>query len=450
MSRIGRTRQILSALSVNLLAFSMGASIASPSYYTKFLGSEESDLETGPLSPKETELIISLYNMGGIVGAVLFAYISRVIGRKMILKMVSALHFIAYILIAYAYSGVMIMASQFVLGIAASGITITIPLFVCEIAEDNNRGALGLMFSLLKSFGVVFSLSLGSVLNYYYVVWMFMLFPALYLFSTQFWYESAFYKIRSEGACKAKNSLMFYRGVKSADTNSVQVEFDSLQQFIKFYDGTDRDIKIFDFLTKAVRKSIIIGVVLVAMEQFSGYSFIIVKAGTIFQHAETISPEIAAIFAEFFQIFGILISIIFVDSVGRKIMISLSSIGVAIGILIYGLSEYFMMTKNLSIIGLSITIFCYGIGMVSLPYVVISEICPFNIRGTIIALCVTFSWVFRVVLVKLHALFLEAFGSDTISYYFIINCILGACFVISYVPETKKKSLLEISHIMQR
>ena len=84
----------------------------------------------------DEELIISLYNVGGIVGAILFAYISKVIGRKMILKMVSALHLIAYILIAYAYSGVMIMASQFVLGVAASGITITIPLFVCEIAED--------------------------------------------------------------------------------------------------------------------------------------------------------------------------------------------------------------------------------------------------------------------------------------------------------------------------
>ena len=74
--------------------------------------------------------------MGGIVGALLFAYISKVIGRKMILKMVSGLHFIAYILIAYAYTGLMITTSQFLLGIAASGITITIPLFVCEIAED--------------------------------------------------------------------------------------------------------------------------------------------------------------------------------------------------------------------------------------------------------------------------------------------------------------------------
>ena len=134
-------------------------------------------------------------------------------------------------------------------------------------------------------------------------------------------------------------------------------------------------------MTKAARKSIIIGVVLVALEQFSGYSFIIVKAGTIFQHAETIPPEIAAIFVQFFQIFGILVSIIFVDSVGRKAMISMSSIGVAVGILIYGLSEYFMTTKNLSITGLSITIFCGGIGIVSLPYVIISEICPSNVSN---------------------------------------------------------------------
>lgn len=134
-------------------------------------------------------------------------------------------------------------------------------------------------------------------------------------------------------------------------------------------------------MTKAAKKSIIIGVVLVALEQFSGYSFIIVKAGTIFQHAVEISPEIAAIFAEFFQIFGIFVSIIFVDSAGRKVMCSMSSIGAAAGILIYGLSEHFMATKSLLLIGLSITIFCGGIGIVSLPYVIISEICPSNVSN---------------------------------------------------------------------
>jgi sugar phosphate permease len=77
--------------------------------------------------------------MGGIVGALLFAYVSKAssdTGSKMILKMVSTLQLSAYILIAYAYTGLMIMASQFLLGVSASGIIITIPLFVCEIAED--------------------------------------------------------------------------------------------------------------------------------------------------------------------------------------------------------------------------------------------------------------------------------------------------------------------------
>jgi hypothetical protein len=45
--------------------------------------------------------------------------------------------------------------------------------------------------------------------------------------------------------------MMFYRGVTSADTNSVQVEFDSLQQFIKFYDETNGNRKISDFCKSA-------------------------------------------------------------------------------------------------------------------------------------------------------------------------------------------------------
>lgn len=134
-------------------------------------------------------------------------------------------------------------------------------------------------------------------------------------------------------------------------------------------------------MTKAAKKSILIGAVLVALEQFSGYFFMIVKTGDIFVESLEITSETAAIYIQFFKIFGILCTMYLVDGVGRKVIISMSSIGVAFGMLIYLLGEQFMETKDFSIVGLSITIFCGAFGIHSLPYVVISEICSSNVSN---------------------------------------------------------------------
>lgn len=78
------------------------------------------------------------------------------------------------------------------------------------------RGSLGLMFTLMKCSGIIFSLILGSILKYFYVVWIFMLFPILFWISTQFWYESAFYKI--ESADEYVSIKKFIQSIKNSNT----------------------------------------------------------------------------------------------------------------------------------------------------------------------------------------------------------------------------------------
>jgi hypothetical protein len=43
----------------------------------------------------------------------------------------------------------------------------------------------------------------------------------------------------------------------------------------------------------------------------------------------------------------------------------------------------------------------------------------------------------------------ERFGMDGLMFYFAINTVAGAIFIIIFMPETKGKSFEEIAEIMQ-
>lgn len=72
-----------------------------------------------------------------------------------------------------------------------------------------------------------------------------------------------------------------------------------------------------------------------------------------------------------------------------------------------------------------------------------------QLRNYIVSICVTLSWIFTIILHRLCDVVLHEFGREVILYWFCLNCVLGACFVIFYIPETKRMSLLEVCEVMK-
>ena len=148
-------------------------------------------------------------------------------------------------------------------------------------------------------------------------------------------------------------------------------------------------IQFFYAATKSSKKSIIIGTVLVWLEQFSGcYALLFYTASTFEQAGVTsISPEVATVIIGCIQLIGAYISAYTVDRAGRKVLICTSAFGIALGMTLFGAATQLIdngfdgtFIKLIPVFALAMSTFMANIGVFNLTFVVLAEISPSNVR----------------------------------------------------------------------
>lgn len=141
-------------------------------------------------------------------------------------------------------------------------------------------------------------------------------------------------------------------------------------------------------MTKAARKSIIIGTVLVALEQFSGCFALLFYTASVFEKAgaTSIAPEHSTIIVGVIQLVGAYCSTFMVDRAGRKVLICFSGFAISVGMTIFGIATQLIEHGNASaiikiipIFALSFSVFVANVGVFTLTFVVLSEISPSNV-----------------------------------------------------------------------
>lgn len=152
-------------------------------------------------------------------------------------------------------------------------------------------------------------------------------------------------------------------------------------------------------MTKAARKSIIIGMVLVALEQFSGTFALLFYVASIFESsgANFLSPEASTIFVGVIQVVGAYVATFLVDRAGRKALLTISAFGMAFGMTVFGIATQLIehghesaFIKLIPVFALSFSVFLANIGVFTLTFVVLSEITPPNVstKGSAISLII--------------------------------------------------------------
>lgn len=133
----------------------------------------------------------------------------------------------------------------------------------------------------------------------------------------------------------------------------------------------------------------------------SGVYALLSYASMIFDEAgSSMSPNVSAIVVGVIQVMGVYCSTLLVDRAGRKFLMVSSAFGCAVGLFSFGgydflkhqgvnVSEY----NWIPLVAFSLVIFVANLGIVSLPFLIMTEISPLKIRSFVYSINLSLSWV---------------------------------------------------------
>ncbi|TNJ45843.1 sugar porter family MFS transporter [Tamlana fucoidanivorans] len=400
--------------------------------------------------------------LGCVLGAVLSGFISDLLGRKKSLIIASVLFTISALGTGLADNFSFFIIYRVIGGIGIGLASTISPMYIAEVAPAKFRGR----FVSINQLSIVIGILAAQIVNWliaepipesvlpeellhswngqtgWRIMFLAELVPAILFFVLMFLIPmSPRFLIKFNKEEKALAVLKKIGGNNYAfeELNSIKSTFQN--------SGAEKP-SLSDFKSSKVKRILIIGLVLAVFQQWCGINIIFNYAQEIFTAAGysvgdmlfniVITGSVNLIFT--------LVAMKTVDSWGRRKLMLLGSLGLAIVYLVLGTTYYFEF-KGLPVLILVITaIGIYSMSLAPITWVVLSEIFPNKIRGIAMSLATFALWIACFMLTFTFPLLNEALGAYGTFYIYSGICVLGFLFILKKLPETKGKTLEEIEN----
>ena len=203
---------------------------------------------------------------------------------------------------------------------------------------------------------------------------------------------------------------------------------------------------------------IFVGVMLSVFQQAVGINAVLYYAPRIFDSMGMGNPMVQTIMMGIVNIAFTLVAIFTVEKLGRKPLLIWGSIGMAIGAAGVCLSNLVEVTPLVPVISIMVYSASFMFSWGPICWVLISEIFPNTIRSAAMAIAVAFQWIFNFIVsssfVPLYNMRAgemgERFGHFFVYALYGVICLIAAVFVWKLVPETKGKTLEDMSALWRR
>ena len=407
-------------------------------------------IQTFHLSPQQQELAVSCVLIGAMIGAVIAGRVNDMLGRKKTLIALAILFTLGAILTAFSPTFIFFIILRVIVGIGIGSAASVVPVYISEIAPSQIRGKLVIFQQLAITIGIAVSYWIDLLFARYplgLLPWQPMFaaaaIPGILLFvgmlvspETPRWYAS---KGRWEEARRTLDSI------KGADTaRELAIIHDAI--VIDSSQGTLKEL-----FAPRIRMALVVGVGLAALQQFVGINTVIYYAPIIFRSAGVASANAAILATSVVGVVNVLstlIALMFVDRLGRRVLLISGCIGMIIGLVILGL-VFFVPSLHaagagFTLAALIIYIISFAFSMGPVFWLLSAEIFPTRLRAVGAATSTFVNW-FCNFLVSVT--FLSLVAAISAPYTFWLYAVFGfiaLVFCLRLVPETKGKKLEEI------
>ncbi|PKA62277.1 Sugar transporter ERD6-like 16 [Apostasia shenzhenica] len=401
------------------------------------------------LSLSQYAMFGSILTIGAMVGAITSGRIADFIGRKEAMRISAAFCVLGWLAILFAQDALLLYFGRLSSGYGIGVLSYVVPVFIAEIAPKNLRGCLTTLNQLLICAGGSAAYIIGTFVTWRQLVMLGMT-PCLVLLVGLFLIPESPRWLAKVGRTKEFQATLQQLRGKNADTTEEATE---IQEYIKTLESLPK-AKVLDLFQSRYIRPVIVGVGLMVFQQIGGINGIGFYASETFVAAGFSSGSLGTILLGSIQVPITLAGAFLMDKSGRRALLMVSATGTFLGTLMAGTSFYlkgqgiFMQwVPMLALSGILVYMAAFSIGMGAVPWVIMSEIFPINIKGTGGSLVTLVNW-FGSWLISYTFNFLMNWSASGTFFLFSAASAATVLFVAGMVPETKGKTLEEIQESM--
>jgi SP family galactose:H+ symporter-like MFS transporter len=398
------------------------------------------------------EIVTSWVTLGAMFGSLAGGYVADLFGRKRTLFAAAALFIIGALVQAFAPNVPILVFGRLVAGFGVGVAAVAAPLYAAELAPAAQRGRYVSSYQLAITAGIFVAYFVNQALagpdGWRTMLGVAAVPGALLALAVLVAVESPRWFAKVGRRDDALRTLVALGAEHDAEARLAAIA-KSLRAEIK----TPSWGEVF---APRWRTPLMIGLGLAVLQQLTGINAIIYYSNSIFAAAGFATPAEQAQATTWaigaVNVLSTFIAIAFIDGLGRRPLLIVGLIGMALSLAVVGFAFWQSGTEGslagsagwITLVALVVFIISFAFSAGPVTWTVINEIYPNEIRGRAVAVATAVNWGAAFLVSAFFLSLVHAIGQAYTFWLFAAFCVIGLVWVIVGVPETRGRSLEEI------